>query len=50
MIRNLDLGHSIGQMGGNIKEDGRLGDSMERARLQQPQGRKEKESGKTEKG
>ena len=50
MIRNLDLGHSIGQTGGNIREDGRLGDSMERARLQQPQGRKEKESGKMEKG
>ena len=50
MIRNLDLGHSIGQMGGNIREDGRLGDSMEKAHLQQPQGRKEKASGKTEKG
>ena len=50
MIRNLDLGHSIGQMGGNIKEDGRLVDSMERARSQQPPVRKEKEFGKTEKG
>ena len=50
MIRNLDLGHSIGRMGGNIREDGRLGDSMERVHLQQPPGRKGKVSGKTEKG
>ena len=50
MIRNLDLGRSIGQMGGNIKVDGKLGDSMERARLLQPPVRKEKEFGKMEKG
>ena len=50
MIRNLDLGRSIGQMGGNIKVDGKLGDSMERARLLQPLGRKEKVFGKMEKG
>ena len=50
MIRNLVLGRSTGQMGGNIREVGRLGDNMERVRLLQPQGRKEKEFGKTEKG
>ena len=50
MIRNPDLGHSTGQMGGNIRGDGRLGDSMERARLLQPLGKKEKEFGKMEKG
>ena len=50
MIRNLDLGRSIGQMGGNIREDGRQGDSMVRARLLQRLGRKEKEFGRMEKG